>query len=76
MGKYYKEYKQKLKEEQSAKSYDEIKQDMSTSEYMLELDNLPVQNHNWVDRGLKMTCENAGHLFHEAWKIRKPMTKA
>lgn len=27
--------------------------------------------HNWVDRGLKLSCEGAGHPHHEAWK--KPM---
>lgn len=31
----------------------------------------PVQ-HVWVDRGLKLSCENAGHAHHEVWK-RLPM---
>ena len=37
----------------------------------VDFDNLPSQNHLWTDRGAKMTCENAGHTMHEAWKIGK-----
>jgi hypothetical protein len=46
------------------------------SDHLLDLDSLPKQNHSWTDRGLKYTCENAGHPWHEAWKVSKPMTKA
>ena len=42
-----------------------------TPEFSIELDNLPSQGHLWIDRGLKQTCENAGHPYHEAWKIRR-----
>lgn len=67
----YKERQAAIKEEQSEMSYEEIKQAMAAkSEFMLELDNLPKQNHVWTDRGLKFTCENAGHAAHEAWKRR------
>ena len=45
------------------------------SEHVIDFDALPKQNHHWVDRGLKFTCENAGHPYHEVWKARKPMTK-
>lgn len=27
------------------------------------------QKHRWIDRGLKMSCEGAGHPMHQAWKI-------
>lgn len=68
----YKEYKEALKEEQSKKSYEEIKEAMQKqSDFMLELDNIQPQKHIWIDRGEKMTCENAGHQYHEAWKRRK-----
>ena len=68
----YKEHRESLKEEQSTKSYEDIKADMvRRSEHITELDNLPKQNHGWTDRGLKFTCENAGHPYHEAWKVRK-----
>jgi hypothetical protein len=31
---------------------------------------LPVR-HNFIDRGLKYTCESAGHPYHEVWKVGK-----
>lgn len=61
-----------VKEKQSNMDYDQIKQYMSRkSEFMLELDNMKPVKHLWIDRGAKQTCENAGHAYHEAWKIRK-----
>ncbi len=52
--------------------YEEVRDQMKKqSEYMLELDHLPPQEHLWTDRGAKYTCENAGHEYHEAWKRRK-----
>ena len=71
----YKEYQEEIKAEQSGMSYDEIKHAMSKrNESVVELDNLPKQDHLWTDRGLKYTCENAGHPYHEAWKRRKART--
>lgn len=73
----YKEYKERIKEEQSGMSKEQIAQKLNRrSEFMLDLDNLQPQTHNWTDRGLKYTCENAGHNYHEAWKARKHLTKA
>lgn len=40
----------------------------------IDLDNLPKQDHHWVDRGMKVTCETPAHPYHEAWK-RRPLTK-
>jgi len=71
MGKAYKEHQAEVWEEQSYMSYDEIKELMSKYEYMAELDNLPKQKHKWTDRGAKYTCENAGHPWHEAWKMKQ-----
>lgn len=71
----YKEYQEEIKAEQSGMSYDEIKHAMAMkNESVVELDNLPKQDHLWTDRGLKYTCENAGHPYHEAWKRRKART--
>lgn len=68
----YLEEKAKLQYEQEKMSYDDIKKAMeNTNEFIMELDNLKPQKHLWIDRGLKMTCENAGHPMHEAWKRRK-----
>lgn len=71
----YKEYQEEIKAEQSGMSYDDIKHAMAMkNESVVELDNLPKQDHLWTDRGLKYTCENAGHPYHEAWKRRKART--
>ena len=65
----YKEQKARVKEEQSGMNYDQIKDSMqSRSQFILEMDRLPSQPHRWIDRGIKMTCENAGHRYHEAFK--------
>lgn len=42
-----------------------------TSEYALDLDNLPKQTHNWVKRGAVLSCENAGHPNHRHFLVRK-----
>jgi hypothetical protein len=44
---------------------------LKASEHAMDLENLPIQNHLWTDRGEKFTCENAGHPYHEAWRRRK-----
>lgn len=65
------ERRARVRERQKDLSYDEIKRMMeSKSESIVELDNLPKQTHIWIDRGAKMTCEKAGHPYHEAWKRR------
>jgi len=65
----YEEYQEELKAEQSDMSYDEVKEQMRRqSKHILELDNLPPVTHIWVDRGAVMSCENAGHPNHHAWK--------
>lgn len=38
------------------------------NEFIADMDNLAPITHNWIDRGLKMTCERAGHPYHEAYK--------
>ncbi len=64
----YKDFKEEVKAEQKDKSYGEIKEDLhKRSEFLLELDNLPKQNHIWTMRGANATCENAGHEMHRVW---------
>lgn len=68
----YKEYREEIKDSQTDMSYEEIKAHMEkNSEFLVELDNLKPQKHLWTDRGLKYTCEDAGHPYHEAWKKRR-----
>lgn len=62
---------EQVQNEQRGKKYDQIKDAMeSRNRFILEMDKLPSQVHRWTDRGAKMTCENAGHQYHEAWKPR------
>ena len=68
MGKFYKKRQAEIKDEQSNLSYEEIQAQMrKESEFVLELDKLPAQDHLWTNRGAKATCENAGHAMHEFW---------
>lgn len=61
-----------VKDQHQGMSYEQVVDEMRrNSEYSIELDNLKPQSHNWVDRGLKMTCEGSNHAYHEAWK-RQP----
>ena len=61
-----------IKDQQAEMTYEEVANLMNRqSEYSLELDNLKPQHHNWVDRGLMMTCEGSSHAYHEAYKRQK-----
>ena len=74
MGKFYKKRQAEIKDEQSNLSYEEIQAQMrKESEFVLELDKLPTQDHLWTNRGAKATCENAGHPTHEFWFRRTAM---
>lgn len=37
-------------------------------EFTVNLDELKPQEHRWVDRGLVVSCEGAGHPPHRAFK--------
>jgi hypothetical protein len=48
---------------------DELKELMrKRSEYLIDLDSIKPQEHHWVDRGVVMSCEGAGHPNHRAYK--------
>ena len=38
------------------------------NQFQIDINNLPPIQHAWRDRGMKMTCENAAHPYHETWK--------
>jgi len=59
----YTEYKERIKTEQADLSKDEI-MDSLDAEYKLDLESLPKLQHNWVKRGIKVSCEGAGHPHH------------
>lgn len=65
----YDQYRSEVKAEQAGKDYDQIKAEMDKSnDFITELDNLKPQNHIWVDRGAVLSCEDAGHPNHHAFK--------
>lgn len=67
----YKEYQEAIKAEQAEMTPEEIHEKLKKeSEFMVDLNNLPRQNHNWVDRGVVISCENGGHANHQVYKRR------
>lgn len=56
----YKQLKQRLAIEQAGKTKEDILQETDG----IDLDNLPRQKHNWVKRGISVTCGGAGHPPH------------
>lgn len=61
------EYKQSPSEELRKQIHDEL---AKRNESVVDLNNLPKQNHRWVDRGTVMSCEGAGHPNHRHYKHR------
>lgn len=41
------------------------------AEYAIDLDNLPKVEHNWVKRGIKVSCEGANHPHHSHFLVKK-----
>lgn len=37
-------------------------------EQILDFDSIPNQQHNWVDRGVVMSCEGGNHPYHQVYK--------
>lgn len=61
----YKELKERLRIEQCGKSRKELlEQFQKSSEYAVDLNNLPKQKHIWIQRGIVISCEGAGHPGH------------
>lgn len=40
----------------------------ASSEYVFDPEKATPVKHNWIDRGLKMSCEGADHPFHQSFK--------
>lgn len=69
MNKQYKKFRERVDNELSEKYEDkEEVQEEQPSQFTLDMDNLPKQEHIWVDRGAKMSCEGAAHPNHQVWK--------
>lgn len=75
MSSYY-DFRKSVEENQKNMSKDEVIELMSKHEEVLaDLDNFAPIKHNWVERGLVMSCEGAGHDNHRHFK-RLPDTTA
>jgi hypothetical protein len=46
----------------------EVEEVVQQPTYEFDMDNPPVIKHFWVDRGLVMSCEGAGHPNHRVFK--------
>jgi hypothetical protein len=72
---WYEDYQKELETEQATKSREEIKQELvDNSEHVFDPETAPTQNHRWIDRGLKLSCEGANHPNHQAWKRGNSLT--
>lgn len=60
------------KENPSETLREEIKRELlQNTDGIFDIDNLTPVVHNWIDRGLVMSCENAGHPNHRHFKRKK-----
>lgn len=72
MSESYKDYQARIAEEQEGMTKDEIAAEMEARhEYVQDLDNLPEVKHNWVERGLKVSCEGANHPHHSHFLVKR-----
>lgn len=63
----YEQLKARLASEQAGKT----KQDILQETGGIDLDNLPSQKHNWIQRGIKMSCEGAMHPHHSHFLVKR-----
>lgn len=59
-----------LAEEKGISREQAVEELKKRTEWLQDLDKLQPQAHAWVDRGLIMSCENAGHPYHQVSKRR------
>ena len=68
----YSEYVSRVKEEQANMSKEEVLDMLEKrSEHAVDLDNLPNVKHNWVKRGVKVSCEGADHPHHSHFLVKR-----
>lgn len=58
---------------QANMSREQVKEQLTqSSEAVVDVDELIEKSraiqHNWVQRGLKVSCEGAGHPNHQVWR--------
>jgi hypothetical protein len=50
-----------------------VEEAKKTHEAVFDMENRQPVKHNWIDRGLNMTCEDAGHPYHVVFKKRRKL---
>lgn len=66
---WYQDYQAQLAHEQQGKSSQEVEALLESKvEHVFNPATAAPVVHKWVDRGMKLSCEGAGHVHHEAWK--------
>lgn len=69
MSEAYDQYKARIAELQDGKSRDEITKTLQQkSEHVFDPATAAPIKHRWIDRGIKMSCEDAGHPYHQSYK--------
>lgn len=61
----YAELKERLQAE------GQTKEDVLAQTGGIDLDNLPKQEHNWVQRGIVLSCEGANHPSHRHFLVKR-----
>lgn len=73
----YKDYRKELKAEQEGMTPEQVIEHMQAQKdindkplysHILDINNLPPQEHHWVDRGTVMSCEGGMHQHHQSFK--------
>lgn len=73
----YKQYRETIKAQQEGLTPEEVVERLKSKKddtgeplysHILDINNLPQQDHNWVDRGVVISCEGAGHPHHQSYK--------
>lgn len=68
----YDTVQEQLKAEQAGMSREDIAKAMaSKSEATFDPETAVPDPHNWIDRGLVMSCEGANHATHRHFKVKR-----
>lgn len=73
---WYEQYQAEIHSSQAGKPVEQIEDMLSKqAEYVFNPDTVQPVAHNWVKRGIKLSCEGAGHKHHEVWIRRQPIAE-
>lgn len=68
---WYEDKQNELAEQQAGKTRQEVATELKTqAEHVFDPETAVPQKHNWVRRGIKMSCEGANHAHHQTFLRR------